>query len=81
MTEDEARTAIAEVLHSIAPEVDLAGMPGDADLREEADLDSMDMLNLLTGIHERTGVEIAERDAPRLVTLDALATHLAGTTP
>lgn len=79
MTEDEARRAITEVLHTIAPEVDLAAVPGDADLREEADLDSMDMLNLLTGIHERTGVEISERDAPRLVTLDALAAHLAAT--
>lgn len=77
MTEDEARRAITEVLHTIAPEVDLAGIPGSADLREEADLDSMDMLNLLTGIQERTGVEISDREAPRLASLDALTAHLA----
>jgi acyl carrier protein len=81
MTDDEARQAVAAVLRTIAPEVDLSTVPGDADLREEADLDSMDLLNLLTGIQERTGVAISDRDASRLATFDALVVHLVAASP
>ena len=79
--QEEARKVVADALHAIAPEVDLSTVPGDGDLRDEADLDSMDLLNLMTGIQERTGVAIAERDAARLTTLDALVGHLAATLP
>lgn len=73
-TEDAARELIAAVLGRIAPEIDLADVDPDADLRDETDLDSMDFLNLVTGIHERTGIEIPEADYPRLDTLaDAIA--------
>jgi acyl carrier protein len=45
-------------------------------LREQLDLDSMDLLNLLVAIGERTRVEIPEVDAARLRTLDQLVAYL-----
>ncbi len=47
------------------------------DLREQTDLDSMDFLNLVIGLHQTLGVEIPEADYPRLATLDGLAAYLA----
>ena len=40
-------------------------------LREQVDLDSMDWLNVILGLHQRFGVDIPEADYARLVTLDA----------
>jgi acyl carrier protein len=72
MNADDARTLVAEVLARIAPEVDLADIdPGEA-MQPALDLDSIDFLNLMTGLHDRTGLEIAESDYPALATLHHL---------
>ena len=36
----------------------------------------MDFLNLIVTLHERTGIEIPERDYPKLSTLDAAVAYL-----
>ena len=77
MTQQEIRALLLDVLAAIAPEADLAGLDPRADLREQIDLDSMDLLNLAVGVHERTGVEIPEVDYPRLATLDSCVAYLA----
>jgi acyl carrier protein len=76
VTPDDARAAIVRVLGQIAPEVDLATVPADADLAEELDLDSMDFLNFVTGLLEATGVDVPERDYPSLQTLDGCVRYL-----
>jgi acyl carrier protein len=77
MNEERTRTILAEVLHRIAPEVDLDEVDPAGDLQEEMDLDSMDFLNLVVGLHERTGIEIPERDYPLVSTLEGCVTYLA----
>jgi acyl carrier protein len=77
VTRDTARTIVAEVLHRIAPEVDVDDVDPQGDLQEEMDLDSMDFLNLVVGLHGRTGVEIPEHDYPLVSTLDGCVTYLA----
>jgi len=76
MTEDEARELIATVLHEVAPEVDLDEVGEGQTLQEALDLDSIDFLNLVVGLHERTGIEIPERDYPELSTLDGCVAYL-----
>ncbi len=49
----------------------------DADLRETLDLDPMDFMNLVIGLHERTGVDIPDADYPQLFTLDGAVAYLA----
>ena len=61
----------------MAPETANADIPAHAPLREECDLDSMDFLNFLVAVHERTGVEIPEADYGKLATLDQLVDYLA----
>jgi acyl carrier protein len=77
VTRDGLRAQVLEVLGEIAPEVDPAALRGDVPLRDQVDLDSMDFLNLLVGVHERTGAEIPESDYPKLATLDQLVAYLA----
>lgn len=68
---------VSEVLRDIAPEVELGEIDEGIDLRTAADLDSIDFLNLVTGIHVRTGIDIPERDYEAVSTLRGLLTYLA----
>jgi len=77
MSEDEIRSLVLEALAEVAPEADLASLDPREDLREQLEIDSMDLLNLVIGVHERTGVEIPEADYPKLVTLDSAVAYLA----
>lgn len=70
------RPAVERVLHELRPEADLATLPEDGDLREELDLDSMDFLNFVIGVHEATGVDIPEADYARVSTLEACIDYL-----
>ena len=72
MTDNEIRTLAADVLGGIAPEADLAGVGDDEDLREALDLDSMDFLNFVIALGERTGRKIPDADTPRLFTVRGL---------
>lgn len=76
MTDHEIRKLVAEVLSGIAPEADLASVGDDEELREALDLDSMDFLNFVIALGERTGRKIPEADTPRLFTLRGLLDYL-----
>ena len=76
MTETEARSVIYDILSGIAPEADPASVAGHEDLREALDLDSMDFMNFVVGLHERTGIDIPEADYPQLRTLDKAIAYL-----
>jgi acyl carrier protein len=77
MTDEAARALLAEVFARFAPEVDFGSIDPRGDLREQLDIDSLDFLNALVAIHERTGVDIPESDYAQVATLDAAAAYLA----
>ena len=77
MTQSEARDALLGALAEIAPEADGASLDGSVELAEQLDIDSMDFLNLVTAVSERTGIDIPERDYPKLRTLDDAIVYLA----
>jgi acyl carrier protein len=79
MSPDDARALLARLLHGVAPEVDLDGMDPAAPLREAADLDSMDFLNLVTTLYDETGIDVCERDYPLIATIDGFVGYVAAT--
>ena len=81
MTPEELRSVVLDVLKRIAPEIDTAAVQGAVDFREQLDLDSMDVLNFVVALHERLGIDIPERDYPRLATLDGAVAYLASKRP
>ena len=72
----EIKSMICDVLSGIAPEADLDVVASNEDLREALDLNSMDFLNFVIALHERTGIDIPEADYPRLRTLDGAIAYL-----
>ena len=77
MNEHAIRTMAADVLAGIAPEADLAAVGDTEDLREALDLDSMDFLNFVIGLGEKTGLKIPEADTAKLYTMKGLLAYLA----
>jgi acyl carrier protein len=77
MTNDEARQLIRTVLRQVAPEADLDQVAPGETLQEALDLDSMDFLNFVVGLHEATGLEIPERDYRQLSTAEGCVAYLA----
>lgn len=74
---DEIRDVLRRALSRIAPEADLDAVPDDADLASELELDSMDVLNLVTAVAERTGVEVPEREYPTVATMNGWISYLS----
>ena len=72
----DTREIVLAAITKVAPDVDPTTLPGDVDFREEADLDSMDFIGILTAVHEATGVEVPEIDYPQITTVDAFAAYL-----
>ncbi|CUH67543.1 Acyl carrier protein [Thalassovita gelatinovora] len=77
MTQDELRTAFLEELTSVAPDIAAEDVGGNDHLQDDLELDSMDVLNLVTALHERLGVDIPEADYTRIETLDKAVAYLA----
>jgi len=73
---ESIRTTVVAALAEIAPEVQGSTIDGSADLLDEYDLDSMDLLNLVAVLHDRLGVDVPERDYPELRTLDGAVAYL-----
>jgi acyl carrier protein len=78
MKPDQKKTldAVLKLLCAIAPEVEPDGLELATPLRQQVDLDSMDWLNFLVSLHQHFGVEIAESDYARLITLQDVVTYL-----
>ena len=64
------------VLGEIAPEANLAALKPDVAFRDQLDLDSMDLLNVVIGLHAALDVEIPEADYSSLVTPDGCVDYL-----
>ena len=76
MTDDEIKALFLRELKKIAPEAETGEIDPAVDLREQIDLDSMDILNLAIAIHATTGVDIPEADYPHMTTLDRAVAYL-----
>lgn len=76
MKRQQVMANVMATLRSVAPEVNENELVADQPLRDQVDLDSMDWLNFLIGLHEKLKIEIPESDYARLRTLDDLLDYL-----
>jgi acyl carrier protein len=77
MNPADIRQAIVDAWRRIAPEADAAAIDGDANVREELDIDSMDFLRFVLALHDRLGVDVPEADYTRLSTMNGAVSYLA----
>ena len=67
---------VLTMLSAIAPELEADTLDPARPLRQQVDLDSMDWLNFLVGLHERLGGNIPEADYARLVSVNDVVDYL-----
>ena len=81
MNDQSIRDTVLKTLHGIAPEIDPGELAPDRPLRDQVDLDSMDWLNFIVGLHEALKVDIPETDYQQLHTLNDLIGYLKQRAP
>lgn len=77
MSPNDIRTAFLEELVKVAPDIEPDTVGDDDHIQEDLELDSMDVLNLVTALHVRFGIDIPERDYPQIATPALAVTYLA----
>jgi acyl carrier protein len=81
MTLEELRQQVLNALGEIAPEANLQNLRPNMSLREQLDIDSMDYLNFMIALNKNLGVEIPERDYPKLASIDSCVGYLSRKLP
>jgi acyl carrier protein len=76
MTREEIRLAVVRALTTVAPEIDPQTLRPDDIFRQEFDLDSMDFLNFVIGLHGSLGVDVPEADYGKLATVKTAVDYL-----
>jgi acyl carrier protein len=76
MTEDDVRTVFIDQLVKIAPDIYAEDIGEHDHLQDDLGLDSMDILNLVTALHEALGVNIPEQDYPEIATTQLAVAYL-----
>jgi len=78
MKRDDLRATLIACLLDVAPEISGEEVEDDVDIRDELDLDSMDILRWVQGIHKALGVEIPEEDYGKMTSLGDAIDYVAG---
>jgi acyl carrier protein len=76
MTRQQVRDVVLHLLHEIAPEAPVRGVPPDADLCDTLLLDSIDFLNFVVAVDETLHVDVPQADYQELMTLRRCVDYL-----
>ncbi len=76
MTREQIRDIVLRELSRIAPEVDVHKLKPHDDLRDDLDLDSMDILRFVTALHSQCHIDIPEADYSKMKTLNACVEYI-----
>jgi acyl carrier protein len=72
----EARALVKNLIHQVAPNLELEAANRFESLRDVGGFDSLDFVNLMAVAAEVTGVSVPPRDYPLVITIDGFATYL-----
>lgn len=72
----DLEAVVRAALGEVAPDLDPAGLGCNDDFHDDLGLDSIDALNLAIALHEATGVDIPERDAPKITSIASCVDYL-----
>jgi acyl carrier protein len=76
MTDAELAELVKSTLVKVAPDLEGEQFAADEAFREQFEIDSMDLLNFVIALHKATGIDIPERDYPKLESLSGCVAYL-----
>ncbi|TNE88523.1 MAG: acyl carrier protein [Deltaproteobacteria bacterium] len=71
------QTTVLDLLVELAPEFEAGDIDLDEDLRDQLDIDSMDIHQLATRLYETFGVDVPESDRAELTTVRRCVAYIA----
>jgi acyl carrier protein len=77
MDRGEIEAVVRRELQRIAPEADIEALDAGGDVREELDIDSMDLLRFVTALDAQLGVSVPESDYRRIATVRGCTDYVA----
>ncbi|WP_395711214.1 acyl carrier protein [Reyranella sp.] len=77
MSDAEIIARLRTILGEIAPDLDVAAVGPEDDLRNDIGLDSMDFLNFVIAVHKQLGVDVPEADYGKITSLLKFARYVA----
>lgn len=77
MNTQRARQALLEVVGVVAPDVEPEELDPNGSLREQADLDSVDFLEIVSQLSDALQEDIPTTDYPKLDTFNSAVAYLA----
>lgn len=77
MSDAETIARLRTILGQIAPDLDVAAVGPEDDLRNDIGLDSMDFLNFVIAAHKQLGVDVPEADYGKIISLSKFARYIA----
>ena len=77
MSTTDYRQIFVEELVRVAPDIAPGDVGDDDHIQDDLELDSMDVLNLVTALHARLGIDIPEKDYPEIATASQASAYLA----
>lgn len=80
MKQAEIVKLLSQEIGRIAPDIDIADIEKDGDLREQFDIDSMDFLNLIGALSKQLKLPIPESDYPKMGSFNLLCQYLESET-
>lgn len=72
MERDDIKNYFQEAFHQIAPEIDFGKINMDLPLREQVEIDSLDLYNIIVSLQKKTGVYIPDSKLASLTNLNEL---------
>ncbi|MDR1964696.1 MAG: acyl carrier protein [Planctomycetaceae bacterium] len=76
MTGQEIREAVISILSDIAPDENFASMKDEISFRDQFEMDSMDLLDIVLELRKRYRVQIPEEDYPKLDNMNSTVEYL-----
>ncbi|MDR0608832.1 MAG: acyl carrier protein [Planctomycetaceae bacterium] len=76
MTGPEIREAVISILADIAPDENFASMKDEVSFRDQFEMDSMDLLDIVLELRKRYRVQIPEEDYPKLDNMNSTVEYL-----
>lgn len=77
MERTAVKTAIKNIFHHVAPDIDFDALDLSRPLRGQVEMDSLDFYNVLVAIHKQLGVNVPDSVLLELNNLDGLIDYVA----
>ena len=73
---DDLEATVRAALYAVAPDIEGEPIEPGRRYRDQFEFDSMDFMRYVVILHERTGIDVPERDYPKVETLAGAVAYL-----